>query len=132
MPAVGAYNAAAMLNWSLNAQAVTRPTAWGVGLSLGSPTSASGSEIGTGSGYARQSGSFAAAASPAGSCSNAAAMTFGPFSTGCTISGIQVWDTMLSANSGDLLYFGLLATPRTLGVGDSIVFNAGALTITMT
>jgi hypothetical protein len=30
-----------------------------------------------------------------------------------------------------MLYYGLLATARTLGVGDSLVFAAGSITITL-
>lgn len=130
MGAVSAYAQKAMLDWKLGGATPTRPTAWAVGLSLGVPTSVSGSEITTGSGYARQTVGFAAAASPAGSASNTVAMTFGPFSSSAAITGLQVWDTVLSANSGNMLDYGTLATPRTVGPGDSLVIAAGALVIT--
>lgn len=133
MAAIGQYLTQALLNWSLNADAVTRPTAWGVGLSLGSPTSVSGSEITTGSGYSRVAATFASAGTPtsSGTGTNISNMTFGPFSSACSISGIQVWDTVLSLNSGNLLYYGLLATARTLNAGDSLVVASGALTISL-
>lgn len=132
MAAVSAYLAKAMLDWSLGGAAATEPAAWAVGLSLGVPSSVSGSEITTGSGYARQTLVMPAAASPAGSVTNTAAMTFGPFSGGASITGIDIWDTILTLNSGNLLYFGTLATARTVGVGDSLVIASGALTALMT
>ena len=130
MSNVSAYAGALLLNFLLNAQTATRPTAWGVGLSLGSPTSVSGSEITTGSGYARASATFPAASTP-GSATNGTAMTYGPFSGAASISGANLWDTVLSLNSGNLLMEGLLATARTVGIGDSLVIGSAAMTITM-
>ncbi len=129
MAGKSSYLEKAVLDWSLGGAAPTRPTIWGVGLSLGAPTSISGSEVGTGSGWTRQTVTMNAAASPAGSSSNSNAMTFGPALTAATMSGIQVWDT-LAATVGNMLWYGVLATPRTLGVGDSLVIAAAALIIT--
>ncbi len=129
MAGKSAYLEKGLLDYSLNAVAFTRPTIWGVGLSVGAPTSISGSEVGTGSGWTRQTVTMNAAASPAGSSSNSNAMTFGPAVTAATMSGLQVWDT-LAATAGNMLWYGVLATPRTLGVGDSLVIAAGALIIT--
>ena len=131
MAAIAAYLQKAGLDWALGGATPTRPTAWGVSLSLGAPTSVSGSEITTGSGYARQTVGFAPAVLSAGSASNTVAMTFGPFSSGASISGVALWDTVLSANSGNMLAYGLLATPRTVGAGDSLVIASGALVITL-
>jgi hypothetical protein len=131
MANIAAYAEKAMLDWVLGGAAPTRPTIWSVGLSLGAPTSISGSEITTGSGYARQTLVMAAAVSPGGSATNASAMTFGPFSGAASISGIQLWDTILTLNSGNMLWYGLLATARTVGVGDSLVIASGALTISL-
>jgi len=119
-----------MLDWSLDAVTATRPVAWSVGLSLGVPSSISASEIATGSGMTRQTLSMAAAASPAGSCSNTNAMTFGPILSSATISGLQVWDTA-AATAGNMLWYGTLTTARVLNAGDSLVFSAGALIITL-
>lgn len=134
MANISQYLTKAMLDWSMGGATPTRPGAWGVGLSLGAPTSVSGSEITTGSGYARQSpGTFAAAGTPtsSGTATNTAAMTFGPFSGAASISGIQIWDTVLSLNSGNMLWYGLLATARTVGVGDSLVIASGALAVSL-
>lgn len=128
MANIAAYLEKAMLDWVLLGATPTRPGTVAVGLSLGAPTSISGSEITTGSGYARQTATFAAAASPGGSATNNNAMTFGPFSGAASISGIDLWDTVLTLNSGNLLWYGLLATARTVGIGDSLVIASGALT----
>lgn len=130
MAGVSVYLAKAALDWICGGATPTRPATWGLSLSLGAPTSVSGSEIATGSGWTRQTITFAAAASPAGSVSNANAMTFGPGLTAATFSGGAVWDNLIPT-SGNMLFFANLATVRTLGVGDSLVVAAGALVITM-
>jgi len=128
MAGISAYHAKQLLDFGL-ASTGTTPAAHFVGLSLGTPSSVSASEMGTGEGVTRQTVVFPAAASPAGSASNSAAMTFGPFSSARTVQGLQVWDT--SGTAGSFLWYGLLATARTLGVGDSLVFNSGALVVTL-
>jgi hypothetical protein len=130
MAGIGAYLQKSMLDFSLNAQPATRPVAWSIGLSLGIPSSVSGSEIATGSGMTRQTLQMAAAASPAGSASNTNAMTFGPILSSATISGLQVWDTAAPAG-GNMLWYGTLTTARALNAGDSLVFSPGALIITL-
>ena len=132
MAAVSAYAAKATLDWLLGGAAATEPAAWGVGLSLGVPSSVSGSEITTGSGYARQTMVMPAAASPAGTVKNTASMSFGPFSGAASITGIQIWDTILTLDSGNMLMYGVLSTARTVGIGDSLIVASGALTALMT
>jgi hypothetical protein len=73
---------------------------------------------------------MAAAASPAGSCSNTNALTFGAVASSCTISGLQIWDTAASVG-GNMLWYGTLTTARALNAGDSLVFSVGALIITL-
>jgi hypothetical protein len=62
--------------------------------------------------------------------SNTSAMSWANLSA-CSISGLQIWDTMLSNNSGNLLWYGLLAAPRTLSAGDALVIASGALTASL-
>jgi len=131
MANIAAYAEKAMLDWCLLGATPTRPTTVNAGLSLGNPTSISGSEIAAASGYARSVMTFAAAASPAGSVTNASPVTFGPFSSAQSISGLQIWDTITTQNGGNMLWYGLLATARTVGIGDSLVIASGALTITL-
>lgn len=130
MAGISAYGEKAMLDWVLGGATPTRPAAWGIGLTVGVPSSTSGSEVQTGSGWTRQTNAMPAASSPAGTVANTAAMTFGPALTAATFSGLQVWDTT-AATAGNMLFYGTLATPRTLGVGDSLVIAIGALIITL-
>lgn len=114
--------------------APTRPPAAAVGLSLGAPTSVSGSEIPNTSGYSTRQTLLVStpASSPAGSAflSNTSAMSWANLSA-ASISGLQIWDTMLSNNSGNMLWYGNLAAPRTLSAGDALVIASGALTMAM-
>jgi hypothetical protein len=121
-----------LLDWSLLGATPTRPAATFAGLSLGAPSSISSSEIATGSGYARQTMVFGAAGTPtsSGTATNNANVTFGPFSTGQSITGIFLADTV-SSNAGTLLYFGNLTTARTVNAGDTLVVGSAALTVTL-
>jgi hypothetical protein len=134
MANISQYMQLNMLSWVLGGSP-TKPAAWGIGLSQGSPTSTSGSEISTTFGYTRSTMSWGAAGSPtsSGTVSNVSAVTFGPFTTACTISGIQVWDTASQGtpNVGSLLFEGLLGAARTLASGDSLVIPTGSLLITL-
>ena len=132
MAAVGSYYEREMLDWALGGSSPVRPATWAVGLSLGAPNATSASELATGSGVTRQTVAFSSASFAGGTGSgwNVGAMTFGPVSAGCTISAMQVWDNTISG-SGNMMFFGALATARTLGTGDSIVFAASALVITL-
>jgi len=129
---ISQYLTKAILDWALGGATPTRPVAQFAGLATGSPTSAASSEIATGSGYVRQTMTFAAAGTPSGSgtASNNAAVTFGPFSSNQSISGLFLSDTVSSA-AGNQLFQGLLATARTVIPGDSLVVGVGALTITL-
>lgn len=130
MANIGAFAAQAQLDWVLGGATPTRPSSRLVALSLGTPSSVSGSEVGSNSGYIRQSGLFGPAASPAGSASNTAAMTFGPFSSSNAIQGILVYDT-ISINSGNIWWYGTLLTARTVLPGDTLVVAAGSLIATL-
>lgn len=130
MTGIADYNEKVMLDYVCGGATPTRPAAWGVGLSVATPNASAASEIATGSGYGRQSPFFAAAASPAGTVSNASNMTFGPFSSGCTVQGLIVFDQ--TATGGNMLFFGQLATARTIGAGDSVTINSGQLVIGVT
>ena len=131
MANISDYAEKAMLDWVLGGATPTRPAAWGLGVSLGTPNASAMSEIATGSGFNRATVVFGAAASPAGSAINTTAVTFGPASAAATIVGIHVWDTA-AATAGNPLWYGTLATTRTLASGDSLVIASGALVITLT
>lgn len=122
-----------LLNWLLGGTLPTRPTTWAIGLSLGAPSSVSGSEISGGSGYTRQTAAtmFNTVVSGSNTMTNLSALTFGPFSSAQSISGILVWDTLLSNNAGNMLWYGTLVAPRTVSVGDTIVLASGQLSISL-
>ena len=130
MANIGAFGAKAMLDWLLGGAAATQPASRLLALSLGTPSSVSGSEVGSNSGYTRASPLFGAAASPAGSASNTAGMTFGPFSSSNAIQGCLIYDT-ISINSGNIWWYGTLLTARTVLPGDTLTIAAGALIITL-
>ncbi len=126
----GAYRS--MLDWSLKTSTVATPPNIFIGLSLGAPTTISFSEVGTGSGYTRQSMVFPAAGTPAGSAtaSNSTAATFGTFSSSAVLSGIFVADSV-SSGAGSMMWYGTVATLRTPLPGDTVVLNAAALVISL-
>lgn len=127
------YTQKALLDWMLQGASPARPAALYCGLSLTAPTSIGSNEVATGSGYARQTAPFAAAVTTAGnvgSASNSAAMTFGPFSSSCVVSGLFLADTV-SSNAGTGVMFGNLSTVRTPLAGDSLVLAVGALSVTI-
>jgi hypothetical protein len=130
MPAISAYLGKQTLDWHLGGASATQPAARWAGLAVGTPTSTGGSEMGTLTGYSRLTALFGAAASPAGSASNTAAMTFGPFSSVGSVLGINLFDGS-PVNSSNQLWYGTLQTARTFGIGDSLVIAAGALTLTL-
>jgi hypothetical protein len=121
-----------MLNWVFGGATANQPAAQYVGLSLGTPTSVSGSECSV-AGYTRQGDvSFAAAGTPtsSGTASNAAAVLF-TFAAACTIKAFQVWNTSGSSNSGTMLAWGTLSASSTFASGDIASFSAGALVVTL-
>jgi hypothetical protein len=132
MANISQYMQLNMLSWVLGGSP-TKPSAWGVGLGTSSPTSIAGGELSTTFGYTRQSMAWGAAGSPtsSGTVSNASAITFGPFTTAATVSGLQIWDTMLSAGSGNMLFEGLLAVARTMASGESLVIPTGSILVTL-
>jgi hypothetical protein len=130
MANISAYLSKAYLDWCLGGATPTQPGARWAGVGVGNPTSVSGSEMNTLTGYSRVTALFGAAASPAGSASNTAAMSFGPFSSNGSAVGIHLWDGS-PVGSSTMLWYGTLQTARTFIPGDILVFSAGALNITL-
>jgi hypothetical protein len=130
MANISAYAQKLALDFFTGAATATQPGARWVSLAWGTPQFTGGSEINSSFGFTRATCLFGAAASPAGSASNTASMTFGPFSSIASILGAHLWDGS-PLNSSNMLWYGTLATARTVGVGDTLVFAAGALNITL-
>ena len=130
MSNIAAYLSKAMLDWSLGGAAATRPSMRAVGLSLGLPSSTSASEVGTGSGYSRQTGAatlFSAVSLSVGFASNNTPLTFGSFSSSAVIQGLCIFDT--TATGGNMLYYGSFVTARTVLASDLLVIDTGGLVI---
>ncbi len=121
-----------LLAYLLQGSTATRPTAWGIGLSLASPVSTAASEIASGTGVVRSTGSFSSV--NANTFVNTNTNTYGPVNAAGSYSGIDVFDTLpasYTANAGNLLLYGLLATARTVGSADSLVLSSSALSINL-
>jgi hypothetical protein len=127
------YAAKLQLDWLLGGTTPTRPTNRYVGLSLGTPTTVSGSEVLPNSGYLRQTILFGTANTNAvggASASNTASFSFGPFSSSAAILGVVVYDTS-AFTTGNMLWAGTLSVARTVFPGDKIVFEAGNFAVTL-
>ena len=134
MANIHAYLEKAYLDWVFGA-APTQPAQRWMALCYtpsfnSTMTANAGTEYSTNLGYARQSVLMSPAASPAGSVSNTAAMTFGPFSSSAAIVGCLVTDTG-SIFAGNILWYGTLLTARTVLPGDTLVVAQGQLLVTI-
>lgn len=126
MSAMSDYLENEILDHILGTGAYTMPTAVYVGLSTGSfNDDNSGTEL-SGSGYARQSIAFNAAAS--GTADNSGAVDF-PAATGSwgTVSHFGLFD---ASTSGNLLIHGALTASKFVDTGDILRIAAGDMDIT--
>lgn len=119
------------INYLLNASAVTRPTAWYVGLfsdTTGMTTDQPGSELtsGTAAGYARQSVTFNTATT--GTCQNTNTPTFTASGAWPTANYVGVFDAL---TTGNLLFWGALTVSKTLANTDQMIFAANSISISL-
>jgi hypothetical protein len=124
------YFEAEILKWAFQTASATRPTAWHVGLFTTMPTDDTGLTSAVemvGSGYARQSATFALSAQ---TLTLTSALTYGPAGSASwpTALGFGVWD---AASGSVILAFETLTSSRSIGSGDSAEFATSALTITI-
>lgn len=126
MSAMSDYLENAFLSHFCSVSSTTMPAAVYLGLSTASMNDDdSGTEL-SGSGYAREAITFAAAASA--SISNNAGVEFNS-ATGSwgTVSHWAIYD---AATGGNQLFHGSFATAKTIATGDILKVASGALTIT--
>ena len=126
MSAMSDYLELKVLDHVLGTSAYTMPTTVYVGLSTGSfADDNSGTEL-SGSGYARQSIAFDAAAS--GTTDNTSAVDF-PTATGSwgTVSHYGLFD---ASSGGNLLIHGAFTASKAVASGDILRIAAGELDIT--
>lgn len=118
-----------LLDWMMTSGTATRPTAWFVALYTAAPSDAGGGTEVSGAGYVRQAVAFNAAATPGGTTSNTADVSF--TATGGdygTVTHLGIFD---ASSAGNLLWHGVLTAPKTVEDGDTITFSAGNIDLTM-
>ena len=126
MSAMSDYLELKFLDHFTGRASTSAPSAVYLGLSTGSMADDnSGTEL-SGSGYARQAITFAAAAS-ASIASNAAAEF--PAATG-SWGSVSHWAIYDAATSGNQLFHGSFASAKTIATGDILKVASGDLTIT--
>ena len=116
-----------LLKYSLTTDAVTRPTAWYIGLHTADVTDAgTGTEV-TGNAYARTAVSFTVSGDVA---TNSATVTFPTASGGNfgTVTHIGIWS---ASTAGSVYYHGALTASKIVNDGDTFTIQASALTITL-
>ena len=129
MAALSDYSEKLLLDWAMTTGSATRPTAWYVALYTAAPSDAGGGTEVSGSGYSRQSVTFDAATSGAGTTSNTGAVTFTAAGGNWgTITHIGIHD---ASSGGNLLWHGTLTVSKTVSDGDTIQFATGNIDLTM-
>ena len=129
MAALSDHAEALLLDWLMTTGSATRPTAWYVGLFTAAPSDSGGGTEVSGSGYAREAVTFAAATSPGGTTSNTGAVSFtasgGDWGS---ITHIGIHDAV---SSGNLLWHGAMTASKTVNDGDTLEFSIGNIDLTI-
>lgn len=126
MSAMSNYLELEVLDHILSVGAYSMPADIYLGLSVASMAEdASGTEL-SGSSYARQAITFAAASG--GSSASNATVTF-PTATGSwgTVAYWSIWD---AASSGNMMLHGAFSASKVIGTGDILRVNSGDVTVT--
>lgn len=125
---VSNYGENLLLNFILNNQSVTRPSAWYVGLfsdNAGLSADQPSNEL-SGDGYSRQSITFSVASG--GSLSNLNTITFQASGSWVPTNYVGIFD---NSTAGNLLFWGALQSPVTLSNGGQIQFPINSITVSM-
>lgn len=129
MAALSDFSEKLLLDWLMTNGTATRPTAWYVGLFTAAPNDAGGGTEVSGNGYSRQSVTFAAATSGAGTTSNTGDVVFTAAGGAWgTITHIGIFD---ASTSGNLLWHGSLTASKTVADGDTLQFSTGNIDLTL-
>ena len=126
MSAMSNYLELEVLDHILSVGAYSMPADIYLGLSVASMAEdGSGTEL-SGSAYARQAITFAAASG--GSSASNATVTF-PTATGSwgTVAYWSIWD---AASSGNMMLHGAFSASKVIGTGDILRVNSGDVTVT--
>ena len=129
MAALSNYAEKLLLDWLMTTGSATRPTAWYVALYTAAPSDSGGGTEVSGSGYARQTVAFSAAATPGGTTSNTGAVTFTAAGGNWgSISHIGLHDAL---TGGNLLWHGAMTAAKTIADGDTLEFAIGNIDLTL-
>jgi hypothetical protein len=135
MSAASNYLEAKVLDHTLATTTYTKPTNVYVALFTTSTNLESGvltNEISTsGTAYARQTATFAAASTSTGSATSSGTITF-PTATANwgTVYSLAICDSDVEG-SGNILYYGNLDSPKVIETGDTFQIQSGNLTVTL-
>tara|TARA_R110000787_G_scaffold189123_3_gene300803 strand:- start:3555 stop:3926 length:372 start_codon:yes stop_codon:yes gene_type:complete len=112
-----------VLKYAFNANTVTRPTAWYLGLFASDPSS--GTEI-SGNGYVRKAITFVVNGNTA---TNSDVVEF-PIADGNwgTVSHVAIFD---AATSGNQIGYAELTAPRQIGLDDQLRFSTSDVSVTL-
>lgn len=114
------------LKWLLTADAVTRPTAWYIGLFTAAPSDAGGGTEVSGGSYARKAVTFTVTGDTA---SNSAAVEFDVATADWgTITSVAVFDAV---SGGNMIAYATLTASKTIANGDVLRIPLNDLDITM-
>jgi hypothetical protein len=118
-----------LLDWLMTTGSATRPTAWYVGLFTAAPSDSGGGTEVSGSGYAREAVTFAAASTPGGTTSNTGDVSFTAAGGNWgTITHIGIFD---ASSSGNLLWHGSMTASKIVNDGDTLQFSTGNIDLTI-
>ena len=129
MAALSDYSEKLLLDYLMTTGSATRPTNWYVGLYTAAPSDSGGGTELSGSGYAREAVTFAAATSGTGTTSNSGAVVF--TADGGDWGSVTHMGIHDATSSGNLLWHGALAAAKTVLDGDSLEFAAGNIDLTV-
>jgi len=119
-----------LLDWLMTTGTATRPTAWYVALYTLAPSDSGGGTEVSGGGYARQSVTFDAAATPGGTTSNNNVVQFTASGANYgTVTHIGIHSA--SSGSGNLLWHGAMTASRVVNDGDTLEFSVGNIDLTI-
>ena len=117
-----------VMQYVFTSGSVTRPTAWYIGLFTSDPTDtgSAGTEVSTGTGYARTSVTFSVTGDTA---TNTAAVEF-PAASGGNWGTISHIGVMTASSGGDMIVHSALTTAKAINDGDVFRIPTGDLDIT--
>lgn len=115
-----------VLTWTFTSDAVTRPTAWYLGLFTAAPSESGGGTEVSGGSYAREAVTFSVSGNLA---TNSGAIEF-PVATANwgTITHVAVFD---ASSGGNQIAYAALTASKTIASGDVLRVPAGDLDITL-